>query len=159
MPFRWPRGEAACLRRSVFGRDINVDSFSARDSVISNSYPSKSYHSHVGSQCVFLHMELRSNMEILCYWIIDFLSLCERHPRKRTGVGSWRWNCIMLYGVRFGPMSGLPFWHHISQISFSLSYFNLLIGDTLTHFVLGDCELAVSLCNSTFLPISPALPP
>lgn len=66
--------------------------------------------------------------------------------------------CIMLCAVRFGPMSGLPFWHHISQISFSLSHFNLLVGDTLTHFVLGNCGPAVSLCNTTFLPISPALP-
>lgn len=159
MTFQWPRGEVSCLRKTVLGRDINVDAFSARDSAFGNSYPSKSYHSHAGSQWVFLQVEVRSNMEGLMLLNLRLLqpvwaTSWPAHLSKKLEV-----KCIMLYAVRFGPMSGLPFWHHVSQISFSLSHFNLLVGDTLTHFVLGDCGLAVSLCNTTFLPISPALPP
>lgn len=93
MTFQWRKGEVSCLRRTVLGRDINVDAFSARDSAIDNSYPSKSYHSHAGSQWVFLQVEVRSNME--CLMLLkseDFFSLCERHPGKHTCVESWRWN-------------------------------------------------------------------
>ena len=108
MTFRWPRGEVSCLRRSVLGWDINVDAFSARDSAIGKSYPSKSYHSHAGSQWVFLQVEVRSNMEGL-----TLLNLRLLKPVWATSWQAQLWRkrevkCIMLCAVRFGPLSGLP---------------------------------------------------